>query len=120
ATIHYTIDGSTPTASTGTIYSAPVNIAATTTLKAIASKSGLTDSTVTTGVYTIDAGSGGLPNGWTDADIGGPGLAGSATYSAPTFTVNGGGADIWGVTDQFNYAYQSTSSDLTITALVAS
>lgn len=53
ASIRYTTDGSTPTSSMGTIYSTPVSIATTTTLKAIAYKSGLADSNVTTGVYTI-------------------------------------------------------------------
>lgn len=53
ATIRYTTNGTNPTATTGTIYSGPVSIAATTTLKAIAYKSGLTDSVVTSGAYTI-------------------------------------------------------------------
>jgi len=58
--------------------------------------------------------------GWTDLDIGSPGMAGSASYNAGTFTVNGGGADIWYSSDQFNYVYQSLTGDLTITAQVAS
>ena len=58
ASIRYTIDGSTPTATTGTLYSAPVTISATTTLKAIAYKSGLTDSAVTSATYTINTGGG--------------------------------------------------------------
>jgi len=53
ATIRYTTDGSTPSETIGTIYSGSVNISATTTLKAIAYKTGFTDSTVTSGVYTI-------------------------------------------------------------------
>ena len=53
ASIRYTTDGSTPTATTGTVYSAPITISSTTTLKAIAYKSGMTDSSVTTGTYTI-------------------------------------------------------------------
>src|SRR5262249_5430361 len=36
---------------------------------------------------------GGLPPGWSDTDVGTPGLAGSATFNSGTFTVNGGGAD---------------------------
>lgn len=57
ATIRYTTDGSTPTASIGTIYSAPFNVTATTTVKAIAYKAGMTDSAVTSSVITISAGS---------------------------------------------------------------
>lgn len=57
ATIRYTTDGSTPTATTGTVYSSAVAIAATTTLKAIAYKSGYNNSAVTSAIYTIDDGS---------------------------------------------------------------
>jgi hypothetical protein len=53
ASIRYTTDGSTPTASSGTVYSGPVSISSTTTLKAIAYKSGSTDSSVTSATYTI-------------------------------------------------------------------
>jgi 6-phosphogluconolactonase (cycloisomerase 2 family) len=53
ATIRYTTDGSTPTETIGTLYSAPVPIAASTTLKAVAYRSGWTTSSVTSGEYTI-------------------------------------------------------------------
>jgi DNA-binding transcriptional regulator GbsR (MarR family) len=53
ASIRYTTDGSTPSESAGTLYSSPVPISTTTTLKAIAYKSGMSDSSVTSGVYTI-------------------------------------------------------------------
>jgi len=53
ATIRYTTDGSTPSQSNGTVYSSPVAISVTTTLKAIAYKSGMTDSSVTSATYTI-------------------------------------------------------------------
>jgi hypothetical protein len=59
ATIRYTTNGTTPTSTTGTVYSAPVGIAATATLKAIAYKSGMTDSSVTSATYTINTGGGG-------------------------------------------------------------
>lgn len=55
ASIRYTTDGSTPGATAGTLYSGPVNIATTTTLKAIAYKSGLADSPVSSATYTFAA-----------------------------------------------------------------
>lgn len=54
ASIRYTTDGSTPSETAGTLYSGPITIATTTTLKAIAYKSGLTDSSVTSATYTIN------------------------------------------------------------------
>ena len=53
AAIRYTTDGSTPTAALGTLYTAPVHIAASTTLKAVAFQAGWRDSPVTSGAYTI-------------------------------------------------------------------
>ena len=53
ATLRYTTDGSTPTSTTGTVYSGAITVASTTTLKAIAYKSGLADSSVVTATYTI-------------------------------------------------------------------
>lgn len=55
ASIRYTLDGSTPSESSGTLYSSPVSISSTTTLTVIAYKAGFVDSPVTTGVYTISA-----------------------------------------------------------------
>lgn len=52
-TIRYTTDGSTPTSSTGTVYSGAISVSATTTIKAIAYKSGCIDSDVATAAYTI-------------------------------------------------------------------
>ena len=53
AIIKYTTDGSTPSQSNGTVYTNAVNVGSTSTLKAIAYKSGLTDSDVSSEVYTI-------------------------------------------------------------------
>ena len=58
ATIRYTTDGTTPSETLGTVYSGPVTVSATTTIKAIAYESGLTDSGVATAAYTINAGGG--------------------------------------------------------------
>src|SRR6185369_11042088 len=56
----------------------------------------------------------------TDIDIGAVGIAGSASYNAGTFTVNGAGSDIWNAGDQFNYVYQPVSGDQTVIARVVS
>jgi hypothetical protein len=59
ASFAYTTDGSTPTESGGTVthgvlYSSAVPMSVTTTLKALAFKTGMTDSTVFSGLYTIN------------------------------------------------------------------
>jgi nucleoid-associated protein YgaU len=56
AEIRYTTDGSAPTAATGTVYSAPVAVSATTTIRAIATRKGWTDSPVASATFTIQAG----------------------------------------------------------------
>ena len=61
---------------------------------------------------------GGLPSPWQGQDIGNPGVTGSSSHSSGTFTINGGGADIWGTSDQFYYIYQSLSGDGEIVARV--
>ena len=53
ATIRYTTDDSPPTSTSGTVYSGPVPISSTTTLKATAYKSGLDDSAVKSATYTF-------------------------------------------------------------------
>jgi len=54
ASIFYTTDGSTPTTSS-TPYSGAISVAVTTTVKAIASKSGFSNSAVGSALYTITA-----------------------------------------------------------------
>ena len=63
-----------------------------------------------------------LTPGFTDSDIGSPADAGSASFDSftNTYTVKGGGADIWNASDQFNYDYQSLAGDGTIVARVDS
>jgi|GEM_PF-1807668 len=57
AAIYYTTDGTTPT-SGSSLYSSPIAVSSSQTLKAIAVKSGLADSTIATAYYTIGASSG--------------------------------------------------------------
>ena len=61
-----------------------------------------------------------LPPGWSDADIGSPTLAGSASDSNGLWTVTGGGADIWNDADQFNLASTNFTGDGTLTVQVTS
>ena len=53
-----------------------------------------------------------LPDGWLLQDVGSAGAHGNASYSNGTFTVSGGGADIWGVADSFTFAYLTVSNQL--------
>jgi chitinase len=76
ASIRYTTDGSTPSETAGTIYSGPVNISSTATLKAIAYKSGDADSSVASATYTINSSEG--PFGGTAAAI--PGTVQAENY----------------------------------------
>ena len=56
----------------------------------------------------------------TSLDVGSPSPAGSSSYNAATgtYTVAGGGADIWGSTDQFQYLSQSLTGYGSIVARV--
>ena len=77
-------------------------------------------STATFDNVSVTAGGSPLPSPWADADVGSPAVAGSASYSSGVFTVNGGGADIWGTSDQFNYVSQPLTGNATIVARVTS
>ena len=61
-----------------------------------------------------------LPADWAGADIGGPALAGSARFDGLTWRVSGGGADVWGTSDQFHFAQQVFTGDVTLIAKVRS
>lgn len=54
STIRYTTDGTTPKA-TSTVYSAPITVDSSKTIKAYATSTGLSDSAVTSETYTINA-----------------------------------------------------------------
>jgi fibronectin type 3 domain-containing protein/regulation of enolase protein 1 (concanavalin A-like superfamily) len=61
-----------------------------------------------------------LPSGWSNGDVGAVGAAGSAGYAAGVYTVIGSGADVWGNSDEFQFAYQQISGDCDIRTRVAS
>jgi len=58
--IYYTTDGSSPTSSS-TLYTGPVTVSSSLTLKAIAILTGYTNSTIGSAAYTINTSSGGVP-----------------------------------------------------------
>jgi poly(beta-D-mannuronate) lyase len=61
---------------------------------------------------------GNLSSNWRDVDIGAPGIQGSADYYQNAFAVKGGGGQIHGTADQFNFAYQPWTNGLQLTARV--
>ena len=67
ATIYYTTDGSNPSASS-TAYSGAITVGETTTIKAIAVKEGMTDSSVASTTYTISEGPEPSEKTWVDVD----------------------------------------------------
>jgi len=88
ATIYYTTNGSTPTTAS-TLYTGPISVSQTTTLKAIGAKSGCLDSDVASAAYTVKVATPAF------------GVAGG-TYSTPqtvTISVSTGGAAIYYTTD---------------------
>ncbi len=69
STIRYTVDGSVPTASSAR-YTGPITVAATTTVRAVAFASGLTDSATAAAAFTIGGSTGGCPTQSDTPDFG--------------------------------------------------
>ena len=84
---------------------------------------GLADSNVATVSITVTPAMGPLPASWLDLDVGTVtpqvGKAGFDSTSQ-TFTVAGGGYDIWYDRDDFHYAYQQLAGDGEISARITS
>ncbi len=76
--------------------------------------------TVSSTSFTGTAQAGVVSSPWTSGDIGGPGQTGTAYDNGTTFTVEGGGGDIWGKSDQFHFVYRTLTGDGVIIARVAS
>ena len=60
------------------------------------------------------------PASWTCGDVGTPAPAGTQSLSAGTWTLQGGGADIFGTADAFHYVWQSLAADGSLSARVVS
>ncbi len=79
------------------------------------------ESTVTTAtVSQLAVTSLALPTGQQQLDIGSPGVAGTASYNAGTYTVTGAGRDIGGTSDQFDFVYQPVAGNLDVAVRVGS
>jgi hypothetical protein len=66
ASIRYTLDGSTPTSTTGTVYGGAINVNGTITIRAIAYMSGAPDSAVASATYTIGSGPAWYDTSWSN------------------------------------------------------
>jgi hypothetical protein len=73
-------------------------------------------------IHTVEYPPPGLacPTGWSCADIGSPVPAGEQTLSNGTWSVSGGGSDIYGTSDSFHYVWQPLSGDGSISARAVS
>ena len=60
------------------------------------------------------------PTGWTCGDIGSPAPAGGQSLANGTWTLQGGGADIFGTTDSFHFVWQALAANGSISARAAS
>ena len=75
ASIYYTVNGSTPSASNGTLYTGAITVSKTTVLRAVAVKNGYADSAPTTQSYIFladvvtQSSSGSAPAGWPSAGM---------------------------------------------------
>lgn len=117
----------------GNVFSAYLSTNGTTWIRVHTSQTVALPATVDVGIMALRSGGTGLaraafsnvsvttplPAGWTSADIGAVGVAGSAVESAGTFTLRGAGADVWGTADAFHYVYRPLAGNGTIVARVA-
>ena len=89
--IHYTVDGTTPTAASS-VYTSPITVSATQTVSAIAVASSYTNSSVLTSTYTITPAQSGGAIGQAFSDTFQYAAGDLATNSGGNWTYNGGAA----------------------------
>jgi hypothetical protein len=59
-----------------------------------------------------------ITSGFSDAEIGGASPAGEASYSNGTWTVRGGGSDMWKTSDSCHFTYKTVAGDCAVIAKV--
>jgi len=90
ASIYYTINGSTPSPTNGTLYTAPVELFTSTTIKAMAVAGGFTNSPVSSASFTINNINYGTLVGWDFTGAGGPAATnGNAVQVDSTYNASG-------------------------------
>jgi hypothetical protein len=62
----------------------------------------------------------GLPAGWASDNIGSPAVFGGARDDNGSWTVTGAGANIWGASDEFEFAHTNVNGDAVMTARIDS
>ena len=97
ASIRYTTDNSPPSSTAGTLYSGPITVGSTLTVKAIAYKTGMTDSYVTSATYTLNTCSPCIQGSKTDA-LGAPFTNPGATIAIDGTPFSGAGSSSYRVT----------------------
>ena len=100
-----------------TVVFSATSVSTSTTVVAVTPTPSPTASATATATATLP---GGCPAGWSCTDIGNPTVEGSEVVANGTWTVTGGGGDIWGTGDQQRFDYQSLGGDGSVTAQVLS
>jgi len=78
------------------------------------------NATTTSAPVTLNVISGAFPAPWVSQDVGGPEVAGYASFSGSTFTLEGSGWDVWAGWDGLQFVYQPTNTNVEIKARVVS
>ena len=121
ATIRYTTDGSTPMSSS-TVYSGPISVSKTTTVKAYATASGMADSTVASATYTIFTGSS-IGIGYSIINDWGGGAMVNVTITNNGTTAINGWTLVWTfpgnqkISNLWNGAYTQSGTSVSVTNL---